>query len=258
MAKLPLAGLKIVVTRPREQAVHLAQAISRSGGMPLLHPLLEIAPVQDAGALKMQVSRLAAADLAIFISPNAVQYGMAAIRAAGIPLPSDLKIATIGPGSAQALRELGISELLVPSARHDSEGLLELLPHVAGWRVMIFRGDGGRELLGDTLSARGAIVEYVTCYRRSKPVLDAGEWLNAHPDAMLVTSSEALAHLWQVAQPALRGTPLFVPHPRIAELARRQGWMQVYLTEAGDEGLLSGLLEWACQRTDDRRQKTES
>ena len=123
---------------------------------------------------------------------------------------------------------------------------------------MIFRGDGGRELLGDTLSARGAIVEYVTCYRRSKPVLDAGEWLNAHPDAMLVTSSEALAHLRQIAQPALYTTPLFVPHPRIAELARRQGWMQVYLTGAGDEGLLSGLLEWACQRTDDRRQKTES
>lgn len=258
MAKLPLAGLKIVVTRPREQAAHLAQGIGLAGGIPLLHPLLEIAPVQDAVALNRQVSRLAAADLAIFISPNAVRYGMAAIREVGVVLPLGLKIATIGAGSAQALRELGVGEVLVPSARHDSEGLLELLPHVAGWRVMIFRGDGGRELLGDTLSARGAIVEYVTCYRRSKPVLDAGEWLNAHPDAMLVTSSEALAHLRQIAQPALYTTPLFVPHPRIAELARRQGWMQVYLTEAGDEGLLSGLLEWACQRTDDRRQKTES
>jgi uroporphyrinogen-III synthase len=130
----------------------------------------------------------------------------------------------------------------------DSEGLLALpeLQNVGGWRVLIFRGDGGRELLGDTLKARGAAVEYVTCYHRSKPQQSAGELLAMQPDAITVTSSEALNHLSQMQDGVpLRDTPLFVPHPRIAELARAQGWSQVHLTTAGDDGLLSGLLEWA-------------
>ncbi len=268
MANGDLNGLKILVTRPRDQALHLAQAIEQAGGVPLLFPLLKIAPVQDAEVLQEQVLRLADFDLVIFISPNAVQYGMAAIRAtlspdpastsgSGVCFSSDLKIATVGVSSAQALRDLGVVDVLVPALRYDSEGLLELLQHVAGWRVMIFCGDGGRELLGDTLKARGATVEYATCYRRSKPDFDVGALLGAHPDAITVTSSEALEYLWQIAQTQFFDVPLFVPHARIAELARKQGWMHVYLTGAGDKGLLSGLLEWANQRTEDRGQRTE-
>lgn len=245
MAKLPLAGRKILVTRPRDQAMRLAQNIEREGGIPLLFPLLEIAPVQDSAVLQEQILRLSQVDLAIFISPNAVQYGMAAIRAAG-ELPAWLSIATVGQGSANALRELGVSNVIVPDARFDSEGLLAQLQHVDGCRVMIFRGDGGRELLGDTLRARGAVVEYVTCYQRSKPQQSAGALLARQPDAITVTSSEALSHLSQMQDGVpLRDTPLFVPHPRIAELARAQGWSQVHLTTAGDDGLLFGLLEWA-------------
>lgn len=246
MAKLPLAGRKILVTRPRDQAMQLAQHVEREGGIPLLFPLLEIAPVQDFSVLQEQISRLSQVDLAIFISPNAVQYGMAAIRAAG-ELPAELSIATVGQGSANALRERGVADVIVPDGQFDSEGLLARaeLQDIAGYRVMIFRGDGGRELLGDTLKARGAEVEYVTCYHRSKPQQSAGELLAMQPDAITVTSSEALSHLSQMPDGApLRDIPLFVLHPRIAELARAQGWTQVHLTTAGDDGLLSGLLEW--------------
>ena len=84
----PLTGLKIAITRPREQAVQLAQRIGQAGGNPLLFPLLDISAVQDTQTLHEQVSRLAQFDLAVFISPNAVQYGIAAIRAAGnLPCP---------------------------------------------------------------------------------------------------------------------------------------------------------------------------
>ncbi|MGA7750715.1 MAG: uroporphyrinogen-III synthase [Gallionella sp.] len=244
---LPLTGLKIVVTRPREQAVDLAQRIEQAGGIPLLFPLLDIAAVHDTQLLREQVSRLAQFELAIFISPNAVHFGIEAIRAAG-KLPTELKIATVGQGSAKALRKSGIPNIIAPADRFDSEGLLALpeLQNVAGWRVMIFRGDGGRELLGDTLKARGATVEYATCYQRSKPQQDASVLLNAAPDAMSVTSSEALRHLWQMldskAQQALSHTPLFVPHARIAELAVQQGWLHVYVTESGDDGLISALI----------------
>jgi uroporphyrinogen-III synthase len=246
----PLAGLKIVVTRPRDQAVQLAQSIAQAGGVPLLFPLLDIAEVQDTRELHEQISRLAQFDLAIFISPNAVNYGIAAIRAIG-NIPLKLKIATVGQGSAKALRELSIPNVIAPTERFDSEGLLALpeLQDVTGWQVMIFRGDGGRELLGDTLKARGATVEYAACYQRSKPQQDAGVLLAAAPDAISVTSSEALSYLWQMldskAQQALRRTPLFVPHARIAELASQQGWQQVQLTGSGDDGLLTALKEWA-------------
>ena len=281
--ELPLTGLKIVVTRPRDQAAQLARSIEHAGGVPLLFPLLDIAAVQDTKTLHEQVSRLAQFDLAIFISPNAVNYGIAAIRAALSPspshasgrgvrdsagegssaLPPTLKIATVGQGSAKALRESGIANVIAPTGRFDSAALLALpeLQDVAGWRVMIFRGDGGRELLGDTLRARGAAVEYATCYQRGKPQQDAGALLSAGPDAITVTSSEALGYLWQMlndsGRAALRNTPLFVPHPRIAELAREQGWLQVQVTASGDDGMLSALITWANQRTGDRGQRTE-
>jgi len=244
-----LTGLKIVVTRPRDQALQLAQRIENAGGVPLLFPLLDITAVQDTRELHEQISRLAQFDLAIFISPNAVHYGISAIRAAG-EFPPKLKIATVGQGSAKALHESGITNVIVPAERFDSEGLLALpqLQDVSGWSVMIFRGDGGRELLGNTLRERGATVEYATCYLRSKPQQDIGALVSAAPDAITVSSSEALGYLWKMldgrAQAALLDTPLFVPHQRIAELARQQGWHQVLLTGSGDDGLLSALVAW--------------
>ncbi len=255
-ATLPLAGLNIVVTRPRDQAVQLAQRIEQAGGIPVLFPLLDIAAPQDTGVLSEQIARLPRFNLAIFISPNAVHYGMAAIRAAG-GLPPSLQIATVGQGSAKALRESGISNIIAPAEHFDSEGLLALpeLQAVAGWRVMILRGDGGRELLGDTLRARGAIVEYAACYQRSKPQQDASVLLSSAPDAITVTSSEALGYLWQMlddgAQAILRDTPLFVPHTRIAGLARQQGWRRVNLTGSGDDGLIAALIAWANHRAED-------
>ena len=252
MVELPLAGLKIAVTRPRDQAAQLAKRIEQAGGISLLFPLLDIEAAQDQQALCEQISRLAQFDLAIFISPNAAHYGMAAIRAVG-ELPKNLKIATVGQGSAKALRELGIANVIAPAERFDSEGLLALpeLQDVAGWRVLILRGDGGRELLGDTLRARGATVEYAACYRRSKPQQDIAALIDAVPDALTVTSSEALDYLWQMLGDArcdsVCGIPLFVPHKRIAELAQRQGWQQVFLTGAGDDGLLSALVAWGSE-----------
>ncbi len=253
MADLPLSGLTIVITRPRAQAVDLLRRIEQLGGAPFSFPLLEIEPASDPQALHEQLSRLQQADLAIFVSPNAVHYGMEAIRAAG-GLPPSLLIATVGQGSAKALHEQGVSRVIAPSGRADSEALLALpeLQQVAGRRVMILRGNGGRELLGDTLGARGATVEYVACYRRSKPALDVDALLARQPHAVAVSSSEALTHLRELPGPSVRdklmAVPLFVGHARIAEAARQQGWQHIYVTGAGDDGLLSGLVAWAHDR----------
>jgi len=242
-----------VVTRPREQAAQLAQHIAQAGGTAILFPLLEISPPADPQPLRELVVRLHEFNLAIFISPNAARYGMKAIHAADA-LPAELKIATMGQGSAKALRDLGVQEIIAPHDRFDSEALLALpeLQNVKGWRVVIFRGDGGRELLGDTLKARGASVEYAACYRRAKPQQDVTVLLSAHPHAITVTSSEALNYLWDMldeqGKMRLSSVPLFVPHARIAESAQRLGWRNVVPTAGGDDGLLSGLVAWAGNR----------
>ena len=254
-----LAGLNIVVTRPREQAMQLAQRIEQAGGRAVLFPLLEISPVTDQQALRSVVAHLHEFNLVVFISPNAVRYGMEAIRAAGA-LPANLKIATIGQGSAKALRDLGVQEVIAPQDRFDSETLLALpvFQNVAGWRIVIFRGNGGRELLGDTLKARGATVEYAECYQRSKPQQDSAALLDADPHAIIVTSSEALGYLWDMfdeqGRTRLAAVPLFVPHSRIADAAQRLGWSNVIEAAEGDDGLLTSLVAWASQKTDNRGQ----
>jgi uroporphyrinogen-III synthase len=252
-ASHPLAGLSIVVTRPLDQAGQLTQGIKQAGGDVILFPLLEISPVSDQTQLRRLIACLHEFDLAIFISRNAVLYGMAAIRAAGA-LPKSLRIATVGQESAHALRKLGVAEVIAPVGRSDSESLLALpeLQNVKGWRIAIFRGDGGRALLGDTLKAHGAQVEYIACYRRSKPMQDINMLLDANADALTVTSSEAFAYLWELlddtSRTRLATVPLFVPHDRIASVAQSFGWHNIIVTAGGDEGLLAGLIAWSGNR----------
>lgn len=236
----------MLVTRPLDQAQSLSSAINNAGGIALPFPLLDISPVEDARLLHQQLTQLQHYDLAIFISPNAVRYGLAAIAAARATLPK--QVATIGTGSARALREVGIASVIAPTERSDSEGLLALpeLADMRGKHVIILRGDGGRELLADTLKARGAKVAYATCYQRSKTSKNMDELLRLQPEVLTVTSSEALAHLREMMgeDAALLALPLFVPHARIAESARRLGWREVILTASGDDGLLASLIAW--------------
>ena len=247
---LPLAGLNIVVTRPREQATALAQAIAKLGGNCIQYPLLEITTLADDLPLRELAARLHDFHLAIFISPNAVRYGMEAIRSAG-GLPGSLQIATVGLSSANALHDYGVKKVIAPQQRFDSEALLELpeLHEVRNKHIVIFRGDSGRVLLGDTLKLRGAHVEYATCYHRSKPQHDVSALLAARPDALSVSSSEALHNLWQMLGPADReqftALPLFVSHGRIATEAHNLGWQNIITTVGADAGLLSGLVTWA-------------
>ncbi len=252
-AKLALAGRTVLVTRPAHQTGKLADLIRSAGGKPMLFPTLEILDAEDLRSLMSVIDRLDEFQLAIFISPNAVNKAMNLIKSRR-DLPCGIKVAAIGKGSTKALREFGVSEVIAPSARFDSEALLALpeMQDVAGRRVVIFRGDGGRELLGDTLAARGATLEYVECYRRGRPAADPAPlmkaWTRNELDAIIATSSEGLRNLYDMVgkpgQPWLRKTLLFVPHERIARTARELGLARVVLTEPGDAGLIQGLTRW--------------
>ena len=247
----PLAGKTVVVTRPRAQAQELVEAIAAAGGRALLFPLLDIQPAADPAALRAALLRLEDYRFAVFISPNAVEHAWPAIAERG--WPASLSAVAVGQGTVRALARHGVDTCIAPTERFDSEALLELpelaAARVAGLGVLILRGDGGRELLADTLRERGARVDCVTCYRRAGPpegievLLTA--WRSGQLDALTVSSSEGLRHLCDrldaEGREFLRRTPLFVPHARIADNARALGLERIILTPPADAGIMAGL-----------------
>ena len=245
----PLAGAGVLVTRPVRQAAGLVRQLAALGATPIAWPAIVILPPADPAPLARVQASLASYDIAVFVSANAVEFGV------GDPSqwPASLLPFAPGPGTAEALAAVGVRGARAPVDRFDSEGLLALpeLQDVKGKRVIVFRGDGGRALLGDTLRERGANVDYVACYRREAPQSSA-EGLNAalregRMHAVTLTSSEGLDNLVAAIGDAGRATlakiPVFVPHARIAEHAGARGLAAV-TTAGGDAGLIAGLLEW--------------
>jgi uroporphyrinogen-III synthase len=246
----PLSGCGIVVTRPREHAGDLAARIRAAGGEPFLFPTIEILPVEDTGALAGLIARLDRFRFAIFVSPTAVMKGYGTI-AAHRAWPTQLRVAAVGAGTAQALERAGFRGVIAPSGQADSEALAALpeLQELRGREIVIFRGQGGREWLRSTLEGRGARVEYAECYRRGRPAADPGpllaRWRSGGIAAASVTSAEGLENFFGMLGPAgashLRATPVFVPHARIAKAAAGLGVREVVVTGRGDERTVAGM-----------------
>lgn len=255
-----LRGKTIVVTRPGAQAVALAGSIAAEGGEALVFPLLEIGPADDPQPLRAAIARIERYALAVFISPNAVDFSLPALLARGA-WPPGLQAAAIGAGGVAALARYGIENAIAPRERFDSEALLDLpqlqAAKVRGQRVAIFRGNGGRELLAETLRERGAEVDCITCYRRSAPSGGAAAlmalWAAGRLAALTISSSEGLRNLLALLDTEgrryLSTTPVFVPHRRIAEAAREFGLQRVVLTEPADAGIVAGLCAYNWQQT---------
>jgi uroporphyrinogen-III synthase len=250
-----LKGVRVLVTRPRDQAEHLAHLIEQQGGEAIRFPVIEIAEPKDTRALHAVIGRLDRFALAIFISPNAVNRAMNLILARG-GLPAALRVACVGRGSARELKHFGIENIIVPQGRFDSEALLELpeLQQVKGKRIVIFRGEGGRELLGDTLKVRGAEIEYAECYRRTHPNADVTpllqRWTRGEIDIVSLTSVDGLRNLFDMlgpaGQPRLARTPVIVVSTRMAEVCHELGFKTEPLVaaQASDEAVLEAIKTW--------------
>jgi uroporphyrinogen-III synthase len=255
----PLAGIGVLVTRPSHQADGLVALIEQYGGRAVRFPVLEILDPSDAGPLHRAIDRLDDYDLAIFISPNAVNRAMNLILARRT-MPADLQLAAIGRGSARALTAFGHPPDIFPDRRFDSEALLEMdaMYDVMDKRVLIIRGEGGREALGHELQERGAEVTYAEAYRRGRPDGNVDElmrqWSRGDVDIITITSNEGLRNLFEMVGKLgrvwLQKTPLVVVGERGRELASEMGFkapIQV-ADEASDEGLVRALLAWRQRR----------
>ena len=266
----------IIVTRPSGQARQLIEllthAIDNSGvakrSLPEIVslPLLTIVPKADAVLADHIASVLKDADLAIFVSPNAIESVMRMLeRDWQVFSKKVIPIGVMGGSSRLALQNHGIGNeekptpIIIPqrNTQWDSEGLWHAL-QAQGWdwknkKVVIFKGEGGREWLADTLKEAGASVVAISCYTRIPLDIDNPAWQAIHDmdfskSLWILTSSEAVRYLGSVIKDQftrdLSAASALCPHHNIADAAETIGFGEVFTIESGDEALTKACLAW--------------
>lgn len=242
-----LSNKTILITRPRGREKQLCSLIEQYGGNIIHYPVFDIQPpaeLEIPELIKLR-EQLHSFTMAIFISPTAVEQSKIYFPV----LPEHLTVVSIGSKTRDALERQNVTVDIDPPG-HDSESLLKLdafmMPAIQGQRVLIFRGNGGRALLGDTLVQRGAQIRYVETYRRELPPADPlnEQQLNSL-DAITISSSEGLDNLvTMMDDPSqLIDIPLIVPSQRALSKARKHGFRSTKLANnATDEAILAALL----------------
>lgn len=245
-ATLPIP--RVVVTRPQPQADEWVTRLSGLGVGAVAFPLMGIEALSaEAPDLRAVWRDLPEATLVMFVSPNAVLRFFAAAPSPS-HWPGAVLAAATGPGTAQALRDCGVAEasILQPDAdspRFDAETLWAQRLAERAWsgrRVLVVRGEDGRDWLADTLRGAGAEVHAVAAYRRMPPKWNAPEReclgaLSKDPAVVwLFSSSQCIEHLTLAWTPdlaaALRRQPVLATHPRIARTAAAAGFLRVVPT----------------------------
>ncbi|MDH1896406.1 uroporphyrinogen-III synthase [Aeromonas caviae] len=236
-----------LVVRPAAQANQLVQMLRQLGHAPLCCPLLETRPGCDLPHLG---DMLREADLVIAVSMHAVHFAHHFLLQTGQTWPH-IDYFAVGQASADAFAEAGIQALCPADPR--SEGLLALpaLQGVSGRRVLILRGNDGRDLIARTLASRGALVHYCATYERHYPDLDGDaltrHWQAAGLDSLLITSGELLQRLLALVpgpqHPWLYDRLLVVPSPRVAEMAEGAGFTRIVIAQGASNQALVAALE---------------
>ena len=220
-----LRGYGVLVTRPEHQADKLVAAIEEAGGEAIRFPVIDIEP-QESADVSRCLETLPAADITIFVSTNAVMYGLHCANG------EETVIAAIGPTTKSAIESAGGQVDIYPATGSDSEHLLAEaeLQDVSGKKIRIIRGAGGREMLAETLRDRGATVDYLSVYRRLtrtySPSLLAGleqRWRGGQINCVIAMSVDSLNNLLEILPASCREllgiTPLATPSARVLQTA---------------------------------------
>jgi len=266
----------IIVTRPAGQARQLIEVLTRaieaSGvgkrSLPeiLSLPLLTIVPKSDGHLADHIATTLSDADLAIFVSPNAIESVMRLLERDWQDFSKKIiPIGVMGGSSHLALKNHGVGSeenptpIIIPGGNEnwDSEGLWKELQSLnwnwQGKKVVIFKGEGGRDWLADTLKKAGATVEAISTYTRVPLDIDNPAWqfvreMDLSKSLWLLTSSEAVRYLGEVMKDQftqnLSVASALCPHHNIADAAEMIGFGEVFTSEPGDEALIKSTLAW--------------
>ena len=256
MHKRSLEGVRVVVTRPEPFAAPLIDAIESLGGEAIYYPTVMIEPIDDPGVIASATGAIIDAEIIILISRNAIEYAHQLIDPV---LFSDRTIAVIGQSSADTFEALFKRPVdILPTTTIDSDGLLQtsqLQPdHISGKRIVIIRGQGGRELLANRLQGRGAQVSYIELYERKIPQgrdkRPEPDWANDKIDVVITTSNAILENLLKMTSAAQRHALLKIPQIVVSKrghkLAASLGFLYdaIVSDNATPEALVDTLIQW--------------
>ncbi|AKS07450.1 uroporphyrinogen-III synthase [Pseudomonas trivialis] len=221
---------RVLLTRPAEESLALAATLAQAGIFSSSLPLLDIEPLPVTPEQQATLRDLGRYCAVIVVSKPAARLAVRQLDRAWPQLPWF----SVGAATAQVLAEHGLN-VHYPPTGDDSEALLQLpalreaiaCPDA---RVLILRGEGGRELLAERLRESGASVDYLELYRRFLPAYDAGVLMQRiqleRLNGLVVSSGQGFLHLHTLAGadwPQVAQLPLFVPSPRVFEMARAAG-----------------------------------
>lgn len=235
---------RVIVTRPQAQAADWVQALAAQGVDAQALPLIDIAPAPDVAAVRQAWMQLPALSFVMFVSANAVEQFFA-LRPPGGAWPPGLGAGSTGQGTSAALRSCGVPQALIaqpaPGEPSESEALWRQIAQQPwqGKRVLVVRGEDGRNWLAQQWQQAGAAVAFLVAYQRRLPVLAAVQaallaqaLADPQHHAWLFSSSEAVAHLQQLAPGAdWSASRAVATHARIAQAARAAGFAQVLVVE---------------------------
>lgn len=246
--------MTILVTRPSPQGEELVSRLRALGRVAWNFPLIEFTPGRDLNTLTLALGALREGDLAFALSQHAVSFAHALLQQQRVSWPTSPRYFAIGRTTALALHQASGLDIRYPLDREISEVLLQLpeLQTIAGKKALILRGNGGRELLAETLSARGADVTLCECYQRCAIHYDGAEeamrWQSRKVNTIVVTSGEMLQQLWTLIplwyrERWLLTCRLLVVSERIAKLAQELGWQDIQVADSADNDALLRALQ---------------
>lgn len=244
------SGKKILVTRPKHQAENMCALIEQQGWEAIRFPLIEIQASSLSAQEQSCLHNIDQYQLIFFVSANAVNFALPLFNVKMEQLQKAACIA-VGKASYTALKAYGIKQVSVPEQGFNSEAILAMA-EVHGQSCLIIRGEGGRELLADSLRERGARVDYLQVYQRAMPIVDShllGAYIRENAlTAILIYSGDALKNLLQMLtkenlHKCLLETPIVVISQRVRDLARKIGFKNIIIAaEASDVAMMNALL----------------
>lgn len=243
----PLAGKRILITRPRAQAADLCAKLAALGAQPIVFPTIEIAPLEDTSRLDRAINQLSSYDWVIFTSVNGVAAFWNRLIAAGKDAGAlvGIKVAAIGPATAQALKQRGIQARFMPD-EYVADAIVEGIRDVRGQRILLPRADIAREALAVELERLGGMVDEIAAYRTvpAAPDTRGSAELRRGVDAITFTSSSTVRNFVALADRETGGAIVACIGPITAQTARELGLpVDVMATEYTLDGLVAALVD---------------
>ncbi|AKC32271.1 uroporphyrinogen-III synthase [Candidatus Pantoea carbekii] len=246
--------MSILITRPEPAASELLLRLYKLGKIAWTLPLIEFIPGRDLQQLPEKLATLQPGDLVFFMSQQAVKFANPILQYNKMIWPKLLQYYAIGRSTALAINRVTNIKVYYPHKQENSEELIKIkcLQRIKGKNALILRSKIGRELLADTLKARGVKVQYSECYQRCKKkydhTIEKNRWRNRNINTIIITSGEILQQLFTLFTPInheewLLSCKLLVVSERLANQAAKLGWKNIHIADSAHNDALIRALE---------------